>query len=75
MGCEGARLRLHHPPVQRPPQGHQIWRHVPGFGAEVLQQDRNLAEVWAPFARQALAEKGLLGEVEAEISSWSDVEN
>ena len=38
---------------------------------QVLQQDRNLAEVWAPFAREALEAEGLLAGVEAEIASWS----
>ena len=40
-----------------------------GLG-EMLQQSRNLATCWGPFARQALAEKGMLAEVEAEIASW-----
>ena len=44
-----------------------------GLG-EILQQSRNLAEVWRPIARQALAEKGRLAEVEAEIASWSTTE-
>ena len=45
-----------------------------GLG-EILQQSRNLAEVWRPIARQALAEKGRLAEVEAEIASWSTTAN
>ena len=41
-----------------------------GLG-EMLQQYRNLATSWAPYARQALAEKpGRLQAVEAEIASW-----
>ena len=40
-----------------------------GLG-EMLQQYRNLAVSWAPYARQALAEKGRLKAVEAEIASW-----
>lgn len=40
-----------------------------GLG-EMLQQSRNLAVCWRPFARQALQEKGLLEGVEAEIATW-----
>ena len=40
-----------------------------GLG-DMLRQPRNLAEVWAPFARKALEEEGLLEEVEREIASW-----
>merc|ERR1712216_29944 len=35
-----------------------------GLG-EMLQQPRNLAESWAPLARQALSEQGLLAPLEA----------
>jgi aarF domain-containing kinase len=41
-----------------------------GLG-EMLQQSRNLAVVWGPFARRALADKGLLADVEAEIATWT----
>lgn len=41
-----------------------------GLG-EMLQQPRNVAHEWAPFARRALKEKGRLAEVEAEIASWA----
>ena len=41
-----------------------------GLG-EVLQQYRNLATCWGPYARQALAQKGQLADVEAEIASWT----
>ena len=41
-----------------------------GLG-EMLQQSRNIATVWAPYARQALQEKGKLAEVEAEIATWT----
>lgn len=40
-----------------------------GLG-EMLQQSRNLALCWRPFARQALQEKGLLEGVEKEIAAW-----
>ena len=40
-----------------------------GLG-EILQQPRNSAELWAPYARQALAEAGKLEEVEKEIAAW-----
>ena len=40
-----------------------------GLG-EMLQQPRNLAVSWAPFARRALEEKGLLADVEEEIAAW-----
>ena len=40
-----------------------------GLG-EMLQQYRNLATCWAPYAKMALKEKGQLAEVEAEIASW-----
>ena len=40
-----------------------------GLG-EMLQQYRNLATCWAPFAKQALKDKGQLTAVEAEIASW-----
>ena len=40
-----------------------------GLG-EMLQQYRNLATTWAPYARQALAEKGRLRAIEDEIASW-----
>ena len=36
-----------------------------------LQQHRNLAECWAPFARQALREAGMLEEVDLDIASWT----
>ena len=36
-----------------------------------LQQHRNLAECWAPFARQALSEAGMLEELDLDISSWT----
>ncbi len=41
-----------------------------GLG-EMLQQSRNLAVAWRPYARQALAEKGRLAAVEAEIAAWT----
>ena len=41
-----------------------------GLG-EMLQQHRNLAVAWAPFATRALREEGLLAPVEAEIASWA----
>jgi len=41
-----------------------------GLG-QMLQQPRNLATMWAPFARQALEEEGLLEDVEKEIASWT----
>ena len=44
-----------------------------GLGG-ALQQHRNLADAWAPFARRALAEKGQLEAVEAEIRAWWDPE-
>ena len=37
---------------------------------EMLQQSRNLAVSWRPFAQQALREKGLLKGVEEEIAAW-----
>lgn len=41
-----------------------------GFG-EALQQYRNLAKCWKPYAQRALAERpGKLEEVEAEIAAW-----
>jgi len=40
-----------------------------GLG-EALGQYRNLAEAWGPMAEQAMAEKGRLGEVDAEIAAW-----
>ena len=40
-----------------------------GLG-EILQQSRNLATSWAPYARQALREAGQLAAVEAEIATW-----
>jgi hypothetical protein len=40
-----------------------------GLG-EMLGQSRNCAAAWAPFARRALAERGLLAEVDAEIAAW-----
>eukprot|EP00947_MAST-08B_sp_MAST-8B-sp1_P005615 g5615.t1 len=41
-----------------------------GFG-EALQQYRNVAKAWAPYARKALAEReGELEKVEREIASW-----
>ena len=40
------------------------------MAGEMLQQSRNLAISWRPFARQALQEKGLLKGVEAEIAAW-----
>ena len=44
-----------------------------GLG-EYLQQYRNAAACWAPFARQALAEKeGALEAVEAEIRGWREM--
>ena len=36
----------------------------------MLQQSRNLAVCWKPYAERALREKGTLTEVEAEIASW-----
>ena len=39
--------------------------------AEMLQQPRNTAETWAPFARKVLRENNKLKEVEDEIASWS----
>ena len=42
---------------------------VRGLG-EMLQQSRNLAVCWKPYAERALREKGTLTEVEAEIASW-----
>ena len=39
--------------------------------SEMLGQPRNLASEWAPFARQALQQKGKLEEVEKEIASWT----
>ena len=36
----------------------------------MLQQSRNLAVCWKPYAERALREKGALTEVEAEIASW-----
>jgi hypothetical protein len=43
-----------------------------GLG-EYLQQYRNAAACWAPYARQALAEKeGQLEAVEAEIRGWRE---
>ena len=39
-------------------------------GGEMLQQSRNLAVCWKPYAERALREKGTLTEVEAEIASW-----
>ena len=45
-----------------------------GLG-EYLQQYRNAAECWAPYARQALAEQpGQLEAVEKEIAGWSSKE-
>jgi hypothetical protein len=41
-----------------------------GLG-EMLQQPRNLAVVWGPYAKRALSEKGLLSGVEAEIEGWA----
>ena len=41
-----------------------------GLG-EMLQQPRNTADTWAPFARRALQEKNMLQEVEDEIASWT----
>ena len=41
-----------------------------GLG-EMLQQSRNLAVSWRPYAQQALQEKGLLAGVEKEIAAWS----
>ena len=49
-----------------------LMRHpvmVRGLG-EMLQQSRNLAVCWKPYAERALREKGTLTEVEAEIASW-----
>ena len=40
-----------------------------GLG-DMLRQPRNLAEVWAPYAREALEKEGMLEEVEREIDSW-----
>ena len=42
-----------------------------GLG-EMLGQSRNNAAAWAPFARRALAEEGMLADVEAEIASWRE---
>ena len=42
---------------------------IRGLG-EMLQQSRNLAVCWKPYAELALREKGMLTEVEAEIASW-----
>ena len=39
--------------------------------AEMLQQPRNGADVWAPFARRVLKENGCLQDVEDEIASWT----
>eukprot|EP00944_MAST-04C_sp_MAST-4C-sp1_P008857 g8857.t1 len=39
--------------------------------AEMLQQPRNGADVWAPFARRVLKENGCLKDVEDEIASWT----
>jgi aarF domain-containing kinase len=39
--------------------------------AEMLQQPRNTAETWAPFARKVLRENNKLKEIEDEIASWS----
>lgn len=42
-----------------------------GLG-HALQQPRNLAEAWAPYAERALREAGQLQAVQAEIDSWSE---
>ena len=51
-----------------------LMRHPPRHGpwglGEMLQQSRNLAVCWKPYAERALREKGTLTEVEAEIASW-----
>lgn len=44
---------------------------IRGLG-EILNQSRDVATAWGPFARRALAEKGLLADVEAEIASWEE---
>jgi hypothetical protein len=41
-----------------------------GLG-EMLQQPRNLAEEWKPFATRALKEAGMLDDVRNEIDSWT----
>ena len=46
---------------------------IRGLG-EMLQQSRNLAVCWKPYAERALREKGTLAEVEAEIASWRDAD-
>jgi len=43
---------------------------IRGLG-EMLQQSRNLATAWKPLAEQVLRDAGKLGEVEAEIASWT----
>ena len=43
---------------------------IRGLG-EMLQQSRNLAVVWKPLAEQVLRDAGKLGEVQAEIASWT----
>jgi len=35
-----------------------------------LQQPRNLATAWGPYAQRALKEKGMLEDVEEEIRTW-----
>lgn len=44
--------------------------YLRGLG-HALQQPRNIAKAWAPFAERALEEAGRLQEVEGVIKSWS----
>ena len=55
--------------VDYPVMTNTVTLMIRGLG-EILNQSRDVATAWGPFARRALAEKGLLAAVEVEIASW-----